>query len=310
MKPSFYKKKYIVNKFLIFLASCFFLNSCSFDKSSLQKSDLKISPDERIWMTKFFKDVFLDQSAIFTLWGSKPMTFMDCRCYTQEEMQAWEAWIENLSSDEKKSLIYHAEAYNLPENWEKWEKINTRYPIKKYLFFKSSSFWDPKTDLIYFIDVLQTAFILKQYHETFYDITDIEFNDLDIVFEIQDQDSEFWGKVFKSPVLTGILLGFGEKNAWCFEWAYESVNEETSQKSLNFRNALTSKNSTGKFHFGTSPKKPLKITINYFPIPAFASYYPEGMDPFIKKYENERKEIQKIYQRQDFLEFTLNRLMH
>jgi hypothetical protein len=310
MRPSFYKKKYIVKKISIFLTSCFFLNSCTFNNNTSLKADFEISPDDRIWMTKFFKDVFLDQSAIFTLWGSKPMTFMDCHSYTKEEMQAWDAWIEKLSSDEKKSLVYHAEVYNLPENWEKWEKISSKYPIKKYLFFKNSSFWNPKTELIYFIDVLQTAFTLKQHHETFYDITDIEFDDLDIVFEVQDQNSEFWGRVFKSPVLTGILLGFGEKNAWCFEWAYGCVNEHTSQVALNFRDTITSRNSTEKFYYGTSPSKPLKITINHFPIPAFASYYPDGMDPFIKKYENERKEIQKTYQRQDFLECTLNRLMH
>ena len=48
-------------------------------------------------------------------------------------------------------------------------------------------------------------------------------------------------------------------------------------------------------------------SIANFPIPTFASF--SNTDPYIKKYELERKKIQKLYKGKDFVSFTLQLLI-
>jgi hypothetical protein len=92
-----------------------------------------IEPHERKWLEKFFNDIMLQESAIYTLFGSKPMTTIVLDLTPEEKIQAT---IEQMSEEEKKELFFLDKPYDLPENWKKWEKISSRFPILNYLFFK------------------------------------------------------------------------------------------------------------------------------------------------------------------------------
>ncbi|MDX8430214.1 MAG: hypothetical protein SNF33_00155 (plasmid) [Candidatus Algichlamydia australiensis] len=68
---------------------------------------------------------------------------------------------------------------------------------------------------------------------------------------------------------------------------------------------------SGNIHYclWSSNKKPIEwteknaFTISNFPIPAFASYFEN--DPVVRKYEKERKQIQRLYRGKDFVDMTL-----
>jgi hypothetical protein len=55
----------------------FFLTSGLQKATHSPPTSFVLIEEEKIGMEKFFKEVMLDQSAIFTLYGSKPMTKID-----------------------------------------------------------------------------------------------------------------------------------------------------------------------------------------------------------------------------------------
>ena len=82
-------------------------------------------------MTKFFDDLLFQEGAVYSLWGSKPITEIALYHYSKEELAAIQ---ESLSKEDLQNC-YVIDNYDLPANWEKWEKIQSRFPIKRYLFF-------------------------------------------------------------------------------------------------------------------------------------------------------------------------------
>ena len=249
-------------------------------------------------MTKFFNDLMLDQSAIYTLWGSKPLTFataylMDS--YSEEEIQAY---YDNLSEEEKKNGRI-VEDYDLPENWEKWEKISAKFPIKRYLLFRSKfDAEDPHSFYIFFVNVLKTATVIQENYQLFRDTVGFDFDPLEVTLQIQNQDSEFWKIAFHRSLLVGILCGFGRDNSWAFHWKHKGNSKTCGHFLENLKHTSSTKSLRGK----------VKIDLNNFRIPSFASF--DTNDAVVEKYTQERERIKQLYKDQDFLDLTLERLTH
>ncbi|MGE5195805.1 MAG: hypothetical protein ACM3JI_00565 [Anaerolineae bacterium] len=241
-------------------------------------------------MSKFFKDILLEESAVYTLWGSKPLTIIPLYHYSEEEEKMYR---EHLSEEERKSL-FEIEDYDIPEKWEKWEKIQSRFPIHRYLFFKKPDPNHPKVYSIYFVDIFRTALVLQENYSCFSRETGVNFDPLQAVFEIKE-GSEFWDKVMNHSALMGLLYGFGMQNSYGFRWRYGSdpLKSEKFAKSLNYR-------------FSDTPKFGL-ATLENFSLPIFASFA-ENHDEVIQKYKKEREEIKQAYLDKDFLDLTLERL--
>lgn len=282
-------------KHFLYLMSIFLFFS-SFDKlhENPKQEIINVTAEERAWLSKFFREIMLDDHAIYTLWGSKPLTLITIDEYTNEEMQAH---YNSLSEEEKKDLIYIAdEKYDFPENWKKWEKISTRFPLKNYLFFKSEFHKEPKTTFVYFVNILNTAHVIEEHYTLFRKIIGFDFNPLQAVLEINKKDSKFWKKVQKNALLNGILFGFGKKNALTFHWKH-------------FDHPVTCKHflESMEHHFSNAPiQRKEAYSIQDFPIPAFISF--DENDEIVEKYKKERAYIQEVYKGKDFLDVTLKRL--
>lgn len=100
-------------------------------------------------MSKFFDDLLFHEGFVYTLWGHKPLTL--AAIYHGPESVG-----ENMDTQN----CYIEQAYDIPENWEKWEKICARFPMKRYLLFQLPCQEDPNFFYLYFVDILQTATIL------------------------------------------------------------------------------------------------------------------------------------------------------
>lgn len=261
-------------------------SACS---TSQTPTNAELAPEERVWMEKFFKDVMLDNTAVYTLWGSKPMTDFDIHYHSEVEVRAF---FDGLSEEEKKNTVV-VKDYDLPENWEKWEQIRSKYRIRNYLFFKTVDLEDPKFARISFVNIKEMAFLLVNHYTTFKRETGMDFDPLKVVFEIE-RGSEFWNKALNNSVLVGLLYGFGLENSCSFKWKHgkhPAIYDD-------FCNSL-------KFRF--SDHNMHNASIAHFSLPIFASFS-EGKDEVIEKYKNEREMIRQSYRGKDFLNLTLEKL--
>lgn len=238
-------------------------------------------------MEKFFRDVMLDEHAIYTLCGTKPITTMPIYYYTDEEVDEYYAQM----TEEEIATAVIVEDYDLSENWEKWEKIRSQFPLSRYFFFKRDDPEDSRFAFLVFVDVAATVKMLQENYSVFCQETGMDFDPQQVVFEME-AGSEFWDKTFDNCLLVGLLYGFGLKNAYSFRDKYKDVSQINESLSSYASDEPT---------FRTA-------TIEHFSLPIFASFSGEK-DEVIEKYKKEKADIQKIYQGQDFLELTLQKML-
>jgi hypothetical protein len=265
-----------------FCITVFFTGCHNVKKNPVLK---EISVADKAWMTKFFQDILLDQSAIYTLWGSKPMTLIQISYYTDEEILAY---YNQLTEKEKKEVELFDD-YDLDMNWEKWEKVKKLFPSQRHLFFKKELTEDGKIARVYFVNLFQTAYILQQNYSIFRNVVGFDFDPVKIVYEIQDPKSEFWNKSLVHAGLQGILFGYGLKNALAFQWKH--------WEAAPFLKGVTPRGSTQTLK---------RATIQDFPIPGFMIFTDYNI---VDQYEKERETIQRIYKNRDFLEITLEQFL-
>ncbi len=275
-------------KFLLTFLSIFFMvTSCNEKVSHFKKYDL--TAEEYAWMEEFFTGVMLQDQAIYTLCGSKPMTRISIHYFTEEEIQAF---YEQMSEEEKKNGVV-CENYAIAENWEKWEKVRSKFPIKRYFFYKKDDVGDPKFASLYFVDPLKVAHTILENYMVFRNAIGFDFDPFDEAFQIE-QGSDFWEEVHKNSCLIGLLYGYGLKNSSTFHWKYWGQTENCE----GYTDCLT-------YYFGKIGGG--KSTIENLTLPMFVSFFEN--DEVIENYKRERAKIQREYSRKDFLNHTLERLM-
>ncbi len=280
-----------------FLTISLFLFSC-YDRQHAQTSiAYEIYDDERAWMDKFFNDLLFVEGAAYTLFGSKPITEIILSHYTEEELAVF---LSGLPKEEQENCFL-VENYDLPENWEKWERISSRFLIKKYLLFRSHFDEDGKASFVYFVDILKTASVIESNYELFRRTVGFDFHPLEVTLDMPSKDSTFWKNVRaskESALLWGLLFGFGRVNSYAFHWKYfdcpESCKKLIEALPIRFSNP--------------PPRGQVQISLKNLRLPSFASFIDE--DKMITRYEGERKKIQKIYQQKDCLDLTLEKLTH
>ena len=251
----------------------------------------ELPTEEEIWMGRFFEHILLDNHGIYTLWGSKPMVRFEMCLYTDEELSKLQDEIEE-NADVEKVVI---ENYDFPENWENWEKLRDQFGISRFLLFKKDNPDDPKLPLIFFVNILETAFVIQENYPLFRKYFGEDFDSLEMVFELQEDYSKFWDVAFERSELVGLLYGFGLKNSLCFNWKYREnkINIQDFASSLNFKFSNKIKN------YGSA-------TINTTPLPVFAEF--DADSSMVHRYEAEKEKIKEIYKNQNFVDCTLKRL--
>lgn len=269
-----------------------FLSSCQPTQNS--KISDEISPQEREWLTQFFSDIMLFQQGIYTLWGThKPITLFPVGNHSEEEMKAI---FNSLTEEEKTKEGFRVdviEGYKLSVAWEKWEQINHRFPMKRFMLFKQED-QDPHVFFVVFVDIVKTAAVIQDNYEAFQKAMGFDFHPMELVLQINQKDSIFWKNL--DSYLYGLLFGFGKTNSQLFHWKYFDHPESCDELCKNIKTSFSNEQLKGQ----------VKFTIDNFQIPSFISF--NEIDPIINVYKEERMIIKEIYKDKDFLDLTLQKL--
>lgn len=329
-------KKFLF-KAIVLLSIFLFFNSFSIPfKKTTPKFDL--SNEERIWLEKFFRYFMFHESAIYTLFGSKPITEFPIIYYPEdEELQNQDhqergyfflnrdnkedlQFYKTLTKKEKQKAYLFSEKdyiYDFNDLWERWEKIQHRFPLKKsFLLLKKERTLseEDKKDYaaiydISFVNILNTASVIQENYELFKQTIGFDFDALKVVFELENEKtSDFWNKLHemnpcKSSPLWGLLYGFGRKNAFGYLWKWRNIKDEYALEKVFGQTIDQRSSNKQKWPHCTGPSA---YSITKFPIPTFSSY--SENDPIIAKYETEREKIKQLYKGKDFVDFTLELL--
>lgn len=262
-----------------------------------------LSADDKI--TQFLENVIIRESGAFTLLGTKPMTEFDVAWSVEEQEEDYEASYQELKlmfkktqqspsqftcsltempsfSEYKNKCLSNKELYSFLKKKELWENWLANYRSIASANFKLTMREHPyKTGIL--INVPQAIYILKKYHADFVEQTQIEFDLATILDTIDDHKSSFWNSVFTNHYLHGLLLGFGEKNAFIFD--YMKKMDSLKTKAFSFQHFA---HSSEIYAHGKEMMQP-NVSIENLVIPYFVTY--DINDDMREKYLREKGKI-------------------
>lgn len=276
---------------IFFVLLFFVLSSC---RSSSESQSIILSYEEHRALESLFSHFLLQEGGAYTLFGSKPMSFEVLSHISEKEKQ------EFLSFSSHHIIKNELDFF---ENWNVWKCLKDQFPMSRFLLVerKPPAFSIAESS-VFLVNIAATAYTLQQHYQKFRAAVSDDFDPLDIVFEVQDNNSHFWNTILAREDLLGILLGYGEENAWLFvrakAWEEQKSSTEHDSKSRFLASlSIQSPGSNALSSFDAS-----------FPLPCFGCYAEKESLSLIKKYESERNEIKRIYQGKDFVQITLDRL--
>jgi hypothetical protein len=281
---------------------------------SSKKSQSFFSASEKARYEEFFrKFLFMDQ-AVYTLYGTKPMTEIVLYPGTPEErMAAQENAMKKLPKEEllrlKQSCFEYTESYWFEETWAMWEEKLKDLPIKRFLFVERkigipNSLKENR--YIYFINICETAKVLRKHYNLFKEYVGFDFDPLSVVFEAKNPDSVFWKSIWegeaseKNVCLCGILFGYGLENSYPFSWFF---SESRSPEEVEFKESILKTESPTALLQDLKQFKPPES----FLLPGYVSFSDPDMHK--EKYKLEHEKIKKIYRNRDLLECTMQQLL-
>ena len=272
-----------ISKFILtsVFVSILVLSGCFQKKSSI--------PNENYapWMDRFFEYILFSQEGAYTLHGSKPMTQIEVCLYSPQEVMDMRAELGIEANEQNSSAYPVVDLGPFLDGWKKWQHLKNMSHFPRFILTSKQDQEYPKLYHMYLINVLETALIITENYSFFRTALGFDFDPLEAVLEIEDENSKFWETIFNRSDLIGILYGFGRRNSQCFSWMVGASSSEDFEIPDSFQNSLRSSifSSDGMFN-GKESAKDLKI-------PVFRSF--QNDDPFIQKYEEERKKIQSLY---------------
>ena len=166
--------------------------------------------------------------------------------------------------------------------WKAWEQRMSQYvgPCYRFIAFHSL-LGTRKTGL--FVNIPSTLLVLKQHYDEFVRINEGSFDPEEVIREISNEASPFWNRIFRSSYTIGLLLGYGKRNAFIFEW--EQKNHLCLPRYSDLERKLT-----------TFSKK--NVTVSDLPLPEFCTF--SLGDEKMENYRQQREQIIRELRNQDF----------
>lgn len=308
------KRRFSLKIFFIFFLFNIFL---FLNPSSLNACE---SPE---LLSIFLENLMIRDAGLYTLLGSKPMTLFDITCSVEETE-------EDIAQSYERTLQYYALSKQNPEKYPVSKELPDYEEFKMiclsrrktHQFLNRKRLWQAWVaekgtcaNLTYiltsrkvrdepmglFINIPSTLYILKKYRTEFVELTGIQFDLATILESIEDENSFFWEKVCENHYLLGLLLGYGEKNAYLFDWVRTKSLSLASVSTLRFPEL-------SRLNCYTKQILKRKVSIEELPIPYFVSF--EINDEKIECYLKEREKIISFLKDKDFTSFVLRCLLN
>jgi len=295
---------------MLTITSIYFLHKNFYQKNAYAQKNIEEKEIQKL--EESLKHIMIRCYGIYTLIGSKPITqlsvldpgFINFNEMSEEQIreryeQLPDAAKELTSFEEFKDQP--SLDYDQKELWDFWYKRWKNYTGRKYLFYEIDDYielnGEKKRSLEgVFVNVLETAYILKKHYEEFKEVVGRDFDPLEVVYELPNRsESEFWRKI-KGNFFSGLLFGFGEKNAFLFQ--LRADGKIPFHGNFLFEDFLETKKKAHMLHLHTR-----SLSIEDLSIPDYISFSPT--DPIRLRYKQEREEILKIYSKKNFLNKTL-----
>lgn len=279
------------------LMSIFVFTGCG------QKKPLPYNENYEPWMDRFFEYLLFSQQGAYTLHGSKPMSYIEICLYTPQELMEIRKELGIEPNAQNASSTPVMDLMPVIEGWDHWQRLKNKLQFPRFIIFSKQDQGHSKLHHMYFINILETALAITENYSLFRSILGFDFDPLKVVFEVEDENSQFWQCVFSRSDLIGILYGYGLKNSQCFSWMFGLSSSDDFDVPDSLKNALSKSrvfSSDGMFT-GKEAAKDLSI-------PTFRSF--QDNDPYIQKYEEERKKIQSLYRGKNTGVVALETLLH
>jgi hypothetical protein len=107
------------------------------------------------------------------------------------------------------------------ELWDNWNTHNHDWISSNYRFVAVKL---NNERLGFFINIPSVVWTLKTHYQEFANISQTNFIPEQIIKEFGNEDSLFWSRIFQSSYANGLLLGYGKRNAFLFD--YQNPNEK------------------------------------------------------------------------------------
>jgi hypothetical protein len=304
MKKTHFRFCLLFGLSICFFSSCFSPPRHQFFPTSEQKR-----------YEAFFKRFLFLEQAVYTLYGSKPMTeIVLCPESLEERLAAQKLALEKLTKKERKQLqkesFQFEEDYWFEETWTLWEEKLKTLPIKRYLFVERKVGIPSelqKNRYIYFVNIAETALVLQKHYSLFRKYVGFDFDPLSVVFDIKNEKSPFWNAIWGNEIsdhsvcLHGILFGYGLENSYPFSFHF--FKSKSSEECVFIESFLKSAKPTVSCQELKQFQPPSR-----FLLPAYASF--SVIDFQKQKYQAEYDNIKKIYSRSDLIECTMQKLLN
>lgn len=279
-------KKFFLFVHLFFLIGCF--------NSSSSKSF------ERL----FLENVMIREKGLYVLMGTKPLSCFEVEdIYSENTVRsAYKNYLKNKPVSPMNFEEFHKQyKQTLPKLplrlrfetlWKHWCETKEGSISPCYRFVARKAPFNHEINFGLFINVPSTTYILKKNYESFSQITGISFDPITVIDEISDKNSLFWERVFHNHYLMGLLFGFGERNAFIFDWGAQHEAFLSDQQEVK----LCDKRFIDENKSFISPRD-LKL-------PLFGSF--SINDPYLENYKKEQKQIINRFKRKDFVTVVMN----
>jgi hypothetical protein len=274
---------------------------------------------EKSDITLFLENVMIREDGLFTLLGSKPITQFDIAetlIETEEEiLREYEQSKDFLEKCRQDPEHFHSDNMQLPDYevyrekclknrhalrfidhkklWENWlkEKGGISTPLYRLTYRKDQGM---------LINILNTLFILKKYYSDFSRMTEMEFDIQTILDSINDPESKFWDEVFKNHYLFGLLMGYGQKNAYLFDWISKN---RLPLKAISF-GRFKEFSRLNQHH---ELMRKIDVDIYDLEIPYFVSFEIDNED--VERYTREKEKIIAFLKDKDLISFVLSQFL-
>jgi len=268
-----YLFKFLALAFLIccvVLVITFAARQKSFSKDHhIQNILSKIPKEDYDALDKLFRCLVFENYFAYTLFGGKPMTYHGA-FYDQPT-----ATLDHPNS----ALIFLT-------NWKTWEKYANlpEFEMNNFVFIEEKR---PELFGIHFINKKNILQCVKDNLDIFQEVLGENITP-EAVLQSLLSGEDIYEALKDSHILYGILFGFGAENARAFH---------------------------EKFELGLSLPEPVAFhqedpDLHLLPLPYFSVFYPnKATDRLRKQYMKEREQILQIYEKGNFLEITLSRLL-
>ena len=284
--------------------------------NSKKKPELSASSKDDI--TLFLENLMIREDGLYTLLGSKAMTTFDITETLSETEEDFKRDYENARSFEEKCKSnpehFHSDAMTLPDYKVYRERCLKNMHVMRFLHHKN--LWEnwlhekgSVSNSIYkltarggrglFVNVPNAISILKKYYADFSEKTGIEFDIDTIIDSIDDLESAFWNEVFKSNYLVGLMMGYGQKNSYLFDWAGKKslpMNVISLGRFKELSRINQHRNVIGK----------INVDVHDLEIPYFATFEINSED--VERYSKEREKIIHFLKDKELVPFILTQL--